>query len=147
MCSVVIALQRLRPLAAWGLAALIGAAGCSGPKGLDVHPVAGSVTFDGQPIEEGWITFRGTSGDVRAFAGRIQRGQYATKTFAGPMRVEITASRPIPGKFVSGGPGGPEMPALEHFIPARYNQASTLEAQIPMGGTSQLDFRLTSAAN
>lgn len=127
----------------WVAAAVVTAAGCGrSSSGLDIHPVAGLVTIDGQPIEEGLITFNGVSGDARGFAGRIERGSYRVETFAGPMKVSITAQREIPGKFIQAAPDQPNEPVREQYIPARYNEATELQADVPRGGIRELNFDL-----
>jgi hypothetical protein len=115
--------------------------GC-GPSGLKLNPVSGTVTFDGEPLPEGRIQFRAVEGDQRAFSGAIEQGRYTVETMPGKMAVEITASRIIPGKFDESNPGE-KAPVGEMYIPARYNSATELTAEIPSGGVKQLDFTLT----
>ena len=122
--------------------AIVGVGGCRNASSLDVHPVAGKVTFDGQPVEDGLITFNGVSGDTRGFAGRIERGLYKVETFAGPMKVSITAQREIPGKFIQAAPDQPKEPVREQYIPTRYNEATELQADVPRGGIRELNFDL-----
>lgn len=116
--------------------------GC-GPSGLDVLPVSGKVTFDGEPIVEGRIQFRLVDGDQRAFSGQITNGQYELETLPGKMTVEVTASRMVPGKFDESNPGE-KVPVGEMYIPARYNSETELTAEVPASGIKQLDFTLTS---
>ena len=144
-------MRTMNPSIAWWRAAglcaaavVFAASGCSKGRGLDLHPVSGTVTFDGQPIEDGYITFRAVSGDPRGFAGPIKQGAYSAKALATPMKVSITAFREVPGTFVQPAPDLPKEPAREQFIPARYNEATELKADIPSGGIKQLDFSLTS---
>lgn len=125
---------------------IVGIGGCRNASSLDVHPIAGKVTFDGQPVEDGLITFNGVSGDTRGFAGRIERGLYKVETFAGPMKVSITAQREIPGTFIQAAPDQPKEPAREQYIPARYNEATELEADVPRGGIRELNFDLEGGA-
>lgn len=136
--------RRMLAVGMCGATLLVLGAGCGGGSGLDLHPVSGTVTFDGQPVEDGYITFRAQSGDPRGFAGPIKQGKYTAETFAKPMKVSITAFRDVPGKFVQPAPDLPKEPAREQFIPARYNEATELQADIPSGGNKQLDFSLTS---
>jgi len=117
--------------------------GCGSSGGLDVQPVRGKVTFDGEPISEGRILFRAVDGDKRAFSAEIVGGQYQVETLPGKMTVEITASRLIPGKFDESNPGE-KVPVGEMYIPARYNSQTELTAEVPSGGAEQLDFALTS---
>jgi hypothetical protein len=132
-------------LAALGLTVVVGSLGCGRAPGLNVHPVSGTVTVDGAPLAEGWITFRALEGDTRGQAGRITNGAYRAEAFAGPARIAVTATRAVPGKFVSPAPGVEPRPRTEQFIPRRYNQKTELAAEIPVGGIRGLDFALTLA--
>lgn len=114
--------------------------GC-GPSGLDTQPVSGKVTFDGQPVQEGRILFRGTGSDPRAFSAEIKNGEYQLEAFAGKMRVEVTASRPVPGKFDESNPGE-KVPVGEMYIPAKYNSQSELTAEVA-AGKNEFNFDLT----
>lgn len=114
--------------------------GC-GTSGLNTHPVSGKVTFDGQPISEGRIQFRSMGSDPRAFSAEIKNGQYQMEALAGKVRVEITASRPVPGKF-DGAEEGEKTPVGEMYIPARYNSQSELTAEVTPG-KNELNFDLT----
>lgn len=130
-------------LAVLGVAVAIGASGCRRSSGLDVHPVSGTVTVDGEPLAEGWITFRALEGDTRGCAGRITKGAYRADVFAGAARIAVTATRAIPGEFVYAAPDAEPQPKTEQFIPRRYNEKTELEAVIPRGGIRGLDFALT----
>lgn len=118
----------------------VGICGCtSSSDGLE--PVEGTVTFDGQPVEDGRIQFRGKI-DSRAFSAPIVAGKYATELPVGTSSVEITASRPIPGKFDESNPGE-RVPVGEMYIPAKYNSQTELTAEIT-SGSNVADFALTS---
>lgn len=139
------AFARLPTFGGWHLFLLLAAAGCGGPAGLDVRPVAGAVKVDGVPLAEGRITLTGLAGDTRGFSARIERGKYRVDAFPGKARVAITAYRDVPGKMDSGGPGMPPVPRREQFIPSRYNDETELEIDVPQGGNWSLNFDLSSA--
>jgi hypothetical protein len=80
---------------------------------------------------------------VDATTGRITNGAYRAEAFAGPVRIAVTATRAVPGKFVSPAPGVEPRPKTEQFIPRRYNEKTELAAEIPVGGIRGLDFALT----
>lgn len=105
------------------------AIGCGGGEdGPSMYPVSGTVTFDGNPVEDGRVLFRELEGDRRAFSAPIENGEYELMAEPGRMTVEITASRLIPGKFDTSN-GTPE-PMGEMYIPAQYNRETTLEAEV-----------------
>ncbi len=112
-------------------------AGCgTGPK---TYWVQGSVTFDGRPIEIGEIIFVPLDKDLGPDAGSIKNGTFAFAVKAGKKRVEIRASRAVPGQRTSMGP------VYEDYIPARYNSRSELPpVDVIPGGKNQWDFPLTS---
>lgn len=118
-------------------------AGCPGGSGLDLQPVTGTVTFDGEPVEDGRVQFREVEGDQRSFSGLIENGKYTMEAMTGKMRVEVRASRIIPGKFDESNPGEKE-PIGKMYIPEKYNSRSELTADVPSGG-GVIDFTLTSS--
>lgn len=107
-------------------------AGSSGPR---TYPVKGTVTFDGTPVEQGTILFRRLDGDGRGYSGEISNGGYELQAEAGTMRVEITASRAIPGKFTEVNPGEKD-PVYEMYVPKVYNAESTLEVDVTTGSNT-----------
>ncbi|MFM8494138.1 MAG: hypothetical protein ACKOEM_01245 [Planctomycetia bacterium] len=105
--------------------------------------MSGTVTVDGAPLAEGWITFRALDGDTRGCAGRITQGDYRVEAFAGPARIAVTAMREVPGEFIYLSPDSGPKPKTEQFIPRCYNEKTELQADIPRGGIHGLDFALT----
>lgn len=117
------------------------ALGCGGDGGPTLYNVSGTVSYDGKPIEQGRIQFRNTGSDGRAYSGEIKNGSYQLRSEAGTMQVEVIATRIIPGKFVKGQNGEPEpIPAAEMYIPAKYNSATKLTAEVK--GSSTIPFDL-----
>jgi hypothetical protein len=110
-------------------------------SGPDTVKVTGKITYDGVPAEEGDITFippepGGYSTSAPIGAG----GVYTMDATPGEKRVEIRATRVVPGKANTDNPGSTD-PAMEMYIPAKYNVDSTLKQTVsPDGGT--IDFAL-----
>lgn len=125
-----------------GLSLLV-LAGCGGETGPQRYPVKGDVTFEGEPVETGRITFRETEGDKRAFSGEIINGRYELQAEPGKMTVEIIASRPT-GKFDTSNPDDEPQPVGEMYIPEKYNTKTELTAEVTedSGGT-EIPFKLT----
>lgn len=115
-------------------------AGC-GPQGPKTYTVSGTVTFDGQPVAEGEIAFRDAAGQERGYGGKITAGKYSFESTPGSKTVEITAMREIPGKMVEDNPGE-KTPAMEMYIPAKYNSETTLTAEVSDSGENVLNFDL-----
>jgi hypothetical protein len=119
-------------------AACLVALGC-GPRDSRVECV-GTVTYAGVPVEEGSISFQPLAGGSRSEGAVITAGRYTARVLPGRHRVEIRGSRPLAGKpIVSDMPGE----VREDFIPREFNDASTLEAEIPATGPHQLPFDLS----
>ena len=127
-------------LVCWGLVswACAVALGC-GEAGPKTYPVAGTVTLDGKPLEEGDVYFYPTDPNISAGAGKIKAGQFAFRAKAGNKRVEIRASHMIPGKKTP--MGGP---VREEFLAPRYNNETTLTAEVLAQGDNCFQFPLTS---
>lgn len=106
--------------------------------------VDGVVTFNGQPVDEGWIVFRSTDGTTKNVAAPIQRGKFEVKIQEGIKLVEISAEREVPGKY-SVGPNGEKVPAKESIIPAIYNTKSTLKTTVSYPVNTPIEFSLKDA--
>jgi len=112
-------------------------AGCSS-DGLVAS--RGTVTYDGEPIAAGAISFHPLDKGVAPQGGRIVAGRYQLRGRPGRQRVEIVASRPKPDAVEI----TPGMKPLEQFVPARYNATSTLEIEVTAAGPNVFDFGLKS---
>ena len=111
------------------------AVGCgeSGPKKYDV---SGTIKMDGKEVTEGEIVFQSTNPSYGPEGGTIKDGKYTAKAHEGNNKVEIRATRVVPGKK---GPLGEDW--VEQYIPPTYNEKSTLSADVGSGKTKH-DFDL-----
>ena len=123
---------------------------CSKPTGPTRYPVSGNVTFDGVPVETGTIVFR--DGDPKSAVapdgGNIVKGRYSLQVQPGKKRVEILASRPIPGAAAPARADRQSFATVpvEQFIPPAYNAQSTLTAEIePKSNDYDYDLKGTEA--
>jgi hypothetical protein len=112
-------------------------AGCggSGPQS-----VSGTVTVNGQPLAAGEIQFEPTDATKGADAGQIKDGQFSFKAKPGSVKVKITAMRDT-GKTVVGAMGE-QLPAMEQYLPPKYNTATELTAEVKSGGGNKYTFAL-----
>ncbi len=124
--------------------------GCGGDS-LALTSVSGKVTYNGEPIEEGQISFTPTkeSGATShgAAAGEIKAGAYSIPASEGPMvgkhSVSITASRKtgeqVPAAMPA--PEGTMIEVTEEYIPYKYNFETELAAELSTGENTK-DFAL-----
>jgi len=138
---------RKKSLGAMGLfvASLGMCLGC----GSNLATVEGNVTFDGQPVEQGSIVFEPADGVGQVAGGTIQNGKYRLASEAGvapgKMIVRISAVKTTGQKVKAGPPAPPEtmVDEVSQYIPAIYNEKSTLAIQVAAGNVIQ-DFELVS---
>jgi hypothetical protein len=124
----------------WLVASPLLVVGC-GPAGPRAYPVSGTVTFDGKPVEAGFIRFAPAGAPAEAEAAPIAGGRYRLDLPAGPHRVEVSAARTRPG-----GPRGAMGELVpEEYIPARYNRQTELTAEVVPAGDNVFDFDLRPA--
>ena len=119
-------------------------AGC-GPDGPRTYPIKGTVTFDGQPVEDGQIVLIPSEKGLTPDAGPIKDGKFSFVAREGRKQVRIEATRAIPGKTV---PLAPPMtgtkPVLEMYIPEIYNAKSKLKVTVTdTESDNQFEFALT----
>jgi hypothetical protein len=101
--------------------------GCGGGDGA--ADVAGEVTLDGKPIEEGVIHFMPVDGKSRTASTFIRGGHFQARVPLGKHRVEISSvqARPLrPGQDADSATGA-------EVVPARYNTKSELRAEVVPG--------------
>lgn len=120
-------------------------AGCS-QSAPDRVVVGGSVTYNGEPVPNGQITFIPSEANPGPVSGGpIKDGRYVAQARGGvPLgkhRVEIVGFRPMKS---TGAPVGEGLPA-EQYLPSQFNQRSELTALVePTPNPKSLDFDLKS---
>jgi hypothetical protein len=138
---------RQRSLAAIGIS-LLGLMVCVG-CGSSQTTIEGNVTFDGKPIEQGSIVFEPADRAGSVAGGTIEQGKYrvSLEAGAGPGKkiVRISAVGPTGRKIEAGPPSPPGqmIDEVSQYIPAVYNDKSTLTVDVAAGRTTQ-DFELRS---
>ena len=136
--------RRFSFLCVWLGALVLVCIGCGqGPSNR--ASVAGKVTVEGKPLEEGSSVFVPTEDTAGPTAGgRILNGSYSIGAQKGPVvgtaRVEIRAVRET-GKISTYGFDAGQKERVQ-YIPARYNDDSQLRADLKRGRNS-IDFELT----
>lgn len=110
--------------------------GCSGSDSIPgLVPVSGEVTFKGEPVPEGSVSFINVK-DKSVFSGAIVNGKYAlaaspSSPGAAPGEYRVSVKGPAGTMDESGKPVRPANP-----LPARYESTSTsdLTATVPATG-------------
>lgn len=120
-----------------GALALGVATGCSS-DGLVTS--TGTVSYDGQRLSAGAVSFHPFDKSITPQGGQIVGGRFRIRCRPGRQRVEIIASRPKAGAEEL----TPGMTPSEQFIPARYNDESTLEVEVLATGPNDFTFDLES---
>lgn len=118
--------------------------GCNDSGRLSLN---GTVTFDGEPVEKGYVQFSPLPGTTGPTAGAdVQDGAYEVASvrglFEGSYRVDVQAwvrsgkvsIDPVTGEKTVGGD-------LKQILPSRYNKDSELTIDIS-GGQRTFDFNL-----
>jgi len=120
----------------WAAALALALASCSSENALVT--ITGNVTLDGAALPEGDILFTPADPQFGGEGAKITGGVYQANVRPGKSKVQIRATRLVPGKK---GPMGE--PAIEDYIPAKYNDQSNLSIDV---SASQLkhDFPLQS---
>lgn len=124
----------LRRIVAAG-AVVVALAGCSRDPRVEC---AGTVTFAGEPVEEGSIGFFPLAGGSRSEGAVITAGRYRARVLPGRHRVEIRASRAMTD-FKGPSDLGPPR---QDYIPEQFNAQSTLEVDVAAPGPNDLPFDL-----
>ena len=126
----------------FALWSVCGLAGCS-ESGPEFFQVTGTVTFDAKPLSAGDIIFLPNDPTQTATGGTITDGKYSVKALAGEYRVQINASREVPGKKVKG-VDGKDVPIFQNYVPKRYNEKTELTAKVLSSASSDVNFDLKS---
>jgi hypothetical protein len=129
------------------LIAVLFVAGCGRKDPYDRQPLTGTVTFQGQPLDKGTIQFL-PQDPARAFSAGalIQDGRFQVSREQGlppgTYRVAITSPAPSKGPAVepAGAPGLKMPPLGTERIPAAFNTATTLTAEVTADGNNAFEF-------
>jgi len=109
--------------------------GCSGSD-LEVAPVKGKVTLDGQPLANGVVQFQPDGGKRPAGGGTDENGEYQLYYKKGVVGARV--GQHTVRIYASGDP-------KSAVVPERYNKQSELRAEVKPG-QNKFDFDLKSEA-
>jgi hypothetical protein len=135
--------RRVRAGSAVAVALLALVLGCSSkpPRGQ----VSGTVTLDGQPLENGTIQFYPAKGVVGQTAGGgIENGKYSVETSVGEMTVTINGTKVVGKQKMYDTPDSPVVDKVIELIPQKYNALSELKVTVAQGPNENVNFDLKS---
>src|SRR5262245_45868279 len=126
------------------VAALACAPGCGANDGPQA--VSGSVTYRGKPLAHGTVTFLTTSGAPGPAAGALVtegRFEVPAERGLGPGTYRVAISAPEPGGVLTREEkAAGASPKARESLPAKYNAATELTAEVRVGGANRFEFNL-----
>jgi hypothetical protein len=114
-------------------------AGCGDGK----SSISGSVTFDGQPVASGMITFVKDEGELVREGAVISNGAFQALVPPGQYKIELNAQKIVGKRKQKGFDGAEEEVELtDELFPPRYNTQTELIEEInPGSNTLKLDLK------
>ncbi|MEX0794648.1 MAG: hypothetical protein WD045_16040 [Pirellulaceae bacterium] len=101
-------------------------AGCGGDGKI---PIQGTATWNGDPIEIGYVELQPTDNTGQFASAEIREGKFTLRTAPGLRRVKVTAERQI-GEIPPSDRIPTAEPIMHQYIPARFNTNSETEVEI-----------------
>lgn len=113
------------------LFALVGLTGCNGdaPKGT----VNGTVTLDGQPLNDGTVNFDPVDGKSQTASANIKDGKFTASVPLHTMKVSFSAPKILGKKKMYDTPDSPTVDEVGELIPEKYNVKSELKITVKSG--------------
>jgi len=129
-------------LVACGIALMACLTGCGRSDGLT--EISGTVSYDGQPVKQGAITFLPADGKGPTAATPIADGKYSVKVAPGKKLVKIEGYK-VTGQHPFSASNPRIVVDQEQILPPRYNTQSELTRDIA-SGDHRCDFTLEKSA-
>jgi len=131
------------------IACIFLSAGCGSDDGPSGQPVAGKVSLDGVPIENGKIVLSHVDGRSAA-SGEIRNGEFRLRSsdgaIPGKYRVSIHSEKKTGKTIPHPDVYGSKIEEVVEAVPTDFNVNTKLEAEIKADTDNALDFALTSPA-
>src|SRR5206468_237037 len=107
--------------------------GCTDGQGS----VAGTVTFNGEPVKSGMITFVKQSGELVREGAVITDGNFFAHLPPGDYKIELNAQKIVGKRKQKAFDGSDEeVEIAEELFPEQYNTKTTLTTEIHRGSNS-----------
>lgn len=119
-----------------GLVAVV----CGCDRGPAMGTVRGTVTLDGQPLEQGSVQLTAIDGRAPTAGAQIVNGKFETRAAIAKYRVQIESNvlrgpggnKPDPNKKIDKYAKGADLVPVS-LVPDKYNKFSTLEVDVKPG--------------
>jgi hypothetical protein len=120
--------------------------GCQ--QGPNYPTISGKVAYNGEPVASGEISFQSVDGATPSASSIIRDGSYHVQVPPGKKKViitgtKVTGSRPA----YEGDPQSPLIELTEQYLPAEYNERTTLERDVASSATLDFDLRSTTSGS
>lgn len=102
--------------------------------GDKTYTVEGTVTYKGEPVEAGAISFVPSDPKKSSDGASIEKGKYSCPAHKGVMTVRITGSKPNP-------PDELGLISWSDYIPDEHGSKSTLTVEIKGNQTENFDLK------
>jgi len=121
------------------------AGGCGQSDPLGRRAISGTVNLDGQPLEQGAISFEPAGAGKTSSGGLITKGRYTIPKDkglpVGKYRVVINAAAPgTEGELPPGAMPGDDVSLAQELIPPEWNTNSNHFIEVTDSGPSEFSF-------
>src|SRR5262245_22845893 len=139
----------MRRKGTWVVAAgVLAACGCGG--GPKLAPVSGVVKLDGAPLAGAAVQFQPVSPDGQtppgpgSYGKTDADGRYSLKTVDRDRAGAVVGTHRVSISIAQESSDDAGRPVVGDKVPSWYNKESALRREVPAGGSSQMDFDLSS---
>jgi hypothetical protein len=121
--------------------------GCGGP--YRIAPISGRVTLNGQPLANAAVSFQPVASEGKMNPGpgsgafTDSDGRYTLVVVGHETRGAVVGKHKVRITLVADTDSADDRPKRVKQLPAKYNKKTTLEYDVPPGGSTAADFPLT----
>jgi hypothetical protein len=117
-----------------GLVVLLAGAGCGDSS---VGTVTGTVTLDGQPLQQGTVRFVPADGKSQPAGAEVKDGKFTASVPVGVMQVEFSAAKVVGKRKMYDTPDSPVVEETAEILPERYNVKTELKITVKAGNQAE----------
>ena len=109
---------------------------------IKLAEVSGTITYDGEVVEQGSIAFLPLDGNGPSGGSAIKDGKYfAQNVSVGMVKVRILGAKVTGQKRMFDDPNSPLVTTSEQYLPTKYNKETELTYEVKAGSQTN-DFNL-----